>query len=217
MLTRSILFAVALTSFVSAASAAPNYQIVLNGSVHDVELDKEYKVPLAEGGENVSFTVRVKEDQTFSDSFLSFSYKKKFSLTESGIHEGVNQVLLNSALGTIVIVQEYSTVNPSGLTSFFLNELTSEERAAGFTQTTKPYEKKLSDTLTLKGIEAVVEKGEQKIQYIVAAHGTDKTGILIAVRLDQEFSKSDGELIENFWNTLSIKLGSSTGSEEPKS
>lgn len=191
----------------SPAIAAPNYEVLINDKVHDVELGKEYELALGEGMEKVRLSVRVKEEQTFNDSFVSFKYKKKFSLTESGIHEGVNQVLLNSALGTIIIIQEYSTVNPSGLTAFFLNELTAEERAAGYTQNTKPYERKTSGGILLKGIEALVEKGEQRIQYIVSAFGNDKSGILIAVRLDTDFQKSDGELIEDFWNSLSVALG----------
>lgn len=197
----------------SPAFASPNYEAVLNGSVHEIRLGEEYSFPLAEGAEPVRLLIRLKEQQTYSDEFVEFAYNKKFSLTETGLHEGVNQILLNSALGTIIIVQEYSTVNPAALTSFFLNELTADERAAGFTLSTKPYARETGGR-TLQGIEAAVERDEKKIRYVVAAYGAERSGLLIAVRTDSEFEAADKQLVQTFWETLKINLSGQNAAKQ---
>jgi hypothetical protein len=68
---------------------------------------------------------------TFSGSDFSFVHPSGISVTKTDLGDDITQYLMASALGTIVVVQEYGKMNPVSLNQLMLQEMTKESVQAG--------------------------------------------------------------------------------------
>ena len=64
---------------------------------------------------------------TFKSENFSFEHPIRLSPSRTDLGGGVFQTMMASPLGTMVMIQEYTAINPSGLIDMMLNELTKEE------------------------------------------------------------------------------------------
>jgi hypothetical protein len=111
-----------------------------------------------------------------------------------------------SALGTLVIVQEYGSINPVSLNQLMLQELTRESIQAGAEMTQQPATRKLADGRELTGLRATVKTRTDATDFEIMSFGSVDQGLVLVTRIDQENAPAEGAILDKFWETLKIKL-----------
>jgi len=207
MITRTIvtaLFALAVAGIV-CATAKGNYQITVDGLKSDIELGKGIVVKTRRG-ENIHIRVDKKKIATFQGKFVSFGHKSDMTVSSTDMDNGIRQILSITGLGTIILVQEHSKVNPAKILDLCLQGLVKDELEKGFRMTKKKYRKVLSDGTKLDGYKATLKRGKETKNCIVLVKGKRHRGVVIATSIDKDKIRGDRDVLELFWKTLKIKL-----------
>jgi len=111
-----------------------------------------------------------------------------------------------TATGTLMMIQEYSNLDPSGLVSMLMNELTKEAVQYGHEKVEKPLERKLASGKVLKGVQATLTYKGDESYWEVLAYSTKDGGIIVATHIDKEFVDKEKTILERFWRTLDVKF-----------
>jgi len=207
-MTRRIIFttllALAVAGLVCAATKG-NYQITVDGSKRDIELGKEIVVQ-SKKGETIHIRVDKKEIATFKGKFVSFSHNSDMTVSSTDKDNGIRQIFAITGLGTIILVQEHSKVNPAKLLDQCLQGVVKDQLEKGYRMTKKKYSKKLSDGTKLKGYKATLKRGKKTRTYIVLVNGRRHKGVVAVTSIDQDNIRGDRDVLELFWKTLTVKL-----------
>lgn len=185
--------------------AGPGYSVFVDGQAHQVEIGREYQVPTA-SGDTVSIRLEKNAVSLHEDEFLRFRHPGDLSLSQVDLGEGIRQLLVNTATGTMVLVQEYPNMNPGLLVPMMLSELTKEDREYGYRITEEPFSRTLADGKELKGLRARAEYQGEVLEYVVASYGVKDRGILLVTMMDQAFADMDKPLLDMVWESLECKF-----------
>jgi len=202
--TVTTLFALAAAGIICSA-AKGNYLITVDGSKHDIELGKEIVVK-SKKGEDIHVRIDKKKITTFQGEFVSFGHKNDMTVSSTDMDNGIRQILSITGLGTIILVQEHSKVNPAKILDLCLQGLVKDELEKGFRMTKKKYRKVLSDGTKLDGYKATLKRGKETKNCIVLVKGKRHRGVVIATSIDKDKIRGDRDVLELFWKTLKIKL-----------
>lgn len=197
-----------LTTFLLLAMtpcvAGENYVLEIGGDSYSLGLNKEKKVTLPDGT-HLRLKLSLKEYIEYQGRYFSFSHRNSYRPTNQDLGDGIFQTTVITALGTTVIVQEYTELNPSGLVDIMIQELTKEEVDYG-------YELKKSDVSKtigkkeLRGKEAVTSyKGAQWTRSVYV-YGARDEGLLIVTIIEEDNVENDMHVIRDFWRTLKVSL-----------
>ncbi|MER8843536.1 MULTISPECIES: hypothetical protein [Mesorhizobium] len=104
-----------------------------------------------------------------------------------------------SALGTIVVVQEYGKINPVALNQLMLQEMARESVQAGAELTQQPTTRKLPDGKELTGIRAEVKTHTDTAYFEIVGYGLADQGLLFITRVGSEDQGTEQPLIDKFW------------------
>jgi hypothetical protein len=156
-------------------------------------------------GAEVQIVLKRNETATYADGRISFQHRSDLSVANSEIDKGIRQQLVTTALGTLVLVQQYDSIDPSTLTQLMLQQLTKDEVAVGAKLDTAAATRKLADGTELKGLSGKVVNKKEEIRLEVLAVGDTNSGVLAVTRVDGENAKTDQGVIDQFWSTLVIK------------
>ncbi|WP_245307584.1 hypothetical protein [Mesorhizobium sp. AA23] len=155
-------------------------------------------------------TARVRLDRndfaTFSGGRFSFVHPSSISVTKTDLGESITQYLAASALGTVVVVQEYGKMNPVSLNQLMLQEMTKESVQAGGTPIQEPTTRKLADGKQLTGIKATVKTRTDKADLEIVGFGLADQGLLFITRIGDQDTATEQPMIDKFWQTLKVKL-----------
>lgn len=201
-----ILSGIVLFSIISQAQSNKGYIVEIDGDSLSVSLDEPAKIKLKDG-KTVNILLRRKAFLEFSHGPVSFTHPSIFSVTSTKIDEDTDQILLMSARGTGIMVQIYSSINPQGIIEFMLNQLTEDDKNAGYTETRTDAEKTLTNGIIARGKKSVLKLENEERSFSVFSYGKGKKGVLIIelVQDIQEEEKDDKSLLEQFWKTVSIQ------------
>ncbi len=180
---------------------AGNYLIIINNDTISLDLNKETEYKTKKG-EKLSIVLTQPKLLTYVDEMISFKYPKSSSVSNTVIEDGIEQCMVMKSSGNGFIVQKYSTIDPSSLTSLMLNEITKESISYGYTKAEKEFTKKLVSGQEIKGIQSTLTyKGESEVYTVATYGGRDEGIIVITMVMGEEFA--DKDLIDLFLNTLS--------------
>ena len=185
-------------------TAQEDYTITINDTSLNISLDKKYQVTV--NGKKLVFYIRAHDTITYNDEFVSFQYTKGFNVSKSKIDEGVEQIMIMSAEGTGILIQKYSTMNPTMLHELMLSEVTKESVNYGFVLKREDYKKTLKSGQNLDVDKAVLKYKDETNIYEVTSIGKKDEGILImTMKMDDDKSSQGQKLIELMWRTLVLK------------
>ena len=183
--------------------AQEDYQVEINGKVIDVELSKNYKVKVK--NKIINIKVSVKDTLAYNDNFLSFKYPKEYKITKSKVDAGIEQLLIMTAEGSGVIIQEYSAMDPSMLNELMIKEVTKESINYGFVMKREEYERTLDAEKKLKISRVVLTYKDEINIYEITSIGKKDTGIIIMTMEMNDNENSIGrKLIKMVWKTLNL-------------
>ncbi|WP_245475209.1 MULTISPECIES: hypothetical protein [unclassified Mesorhizobium] len=94
------------------------------------------------GGKRARVRLNRNDFDTFSGGRFSFVHPSSISVSKTDLGESITQYLAASALGTVVVVQEYGKMNPVSLNQLMLQEMTKESVQAGGTLIQEPTTRK---------------------------------------------------------------------------
>ncbi len=111
-----------------------------------------------------------------------------------------------TAEGSGVIIQEYSTINPTMLNEMMLYEVTKESINYGYEMQREIIEKTLVSGHDIRIDKAVLTYKDDKSIYEVASIGGTDEGILIMTMISVDSVNFQGsKIINTMWDTLSYK------------
>lgn len=184
---------------------AGNYKLTIDGKQYELDLGETAEVAI-QGGQKVQVKLEKKEVAEFKANAFSFSYPSNVTPSKTDLGDGNLQTMMATPTGTLVIVQEYSEINPSEMIDLILTEATKEEVGAGYNLTTKEFSKKLSDGRTVTGKCAITKNRTNEYERYVLSHRVKDGGIVIITQVEKNASRNDLEMIDQFWKTMKILM-----------
>ena len=137
MVSAAALTLIALCAGPTAAEDLKAFKLTIDGVTVDIDPGESADVTLP-GGKQSKVTLERNDFATFSGGSFSFVHPSGISVTKTDLGENITQYLMASALGTIVVVQEYGKMNPVSLNQLMLQEMTKESVQAGAELTQQP-------------------------------------------------------------------------------
>lgn len=198
----SVAFALAMVLACGTALAA-NYTLNIDGKDYDLDLDKQAAIKMPDG-RTYNVILTQKSIVTFKTDNFSFDYFSRMSSSRTDLGSGIQQNMVMSPVGSCILVQEYSTLNPTSLIDLMIAELTKEEAAYGYQFATSPITKKLADGTVLTGKTVVSSYNEKGITRQILTYGTRDGGLLLVTQIDKLNQAEDGQMIDLFWRTLKV-------------
>jgi hypothetical protein len=204
---RFFIAAAVLMTFAPPAQAQQrkNYEISVNGKSHDIGLNEKTEIKTKEGTKLTVILTR-KEFAVFADKFVSFEHRGDMGVSSQDLGSGITQLMSATATGTLMMIQEYQTLDPTGLVSMLMNELTKEAVQYGHQKVEKPIEHTLASGVVLKGVQATLTYKGDESYWEVLAYATKDTGVIVATHIDKEFLNKEKSVLERFWRTLNVKF-----------
>ncbi|MER9348040.1 MULTISPECIES: hypothetical protein [unclassified Mesorhizobium] len=199
------LILIALCAGPAGAEHLKAFKLTIDGVTVDIDPGESADVTLP-GGKRSKVTLERNDFATFSGSVFSFVHPSSISVTKTDLGDDITQYLMASALGTIVVVQEYGTMNPVSLNQLMLQEMTKESVQAGATLTQEPTTRKLADGKELTGIRAEVKTRTDTADFEIVGFGLADRGLLFITRVAGEDAATEKPLIDKFWQSLKVKL-----------
>jgi hypothetical protein len=205
MVSAAALTLVALCAGPAGAENLKAFKLTIDGVTVDIDPGESTNVTLP-GGKQSKVTLERNDFATFSGSVFSFVHPSDISVTKTDLGDDITQYLMASALGTIVVVQEYGKMNPVSLNQLMLQEMTKESVQAGATLTQAPTTRKLADGKELTGIRAQVKTRTDTADFEIVGFGLADRGLLFITRVAGEDAATEKSLIDKFWQSLKVKL-----------
>ncbi|MCF7559439.1 hypothetical protein L3X39_02230 [Sabulilitoribacter multivorans] len=198
---------IAILFLMTGYSFAQNdYFLQVNDSILEVALDKEYKINI--NGKEVNFKVSVKDILLYDDDLFSFQYSKDYKITKTKIDEGIEQIMIMTAEGSGIMIQKYSSFNPTMLNEMMLNEITKESISYGYKLNREDYVRSLKSGKKIEVDKAVLTyKGEKNV-YEISSIGNKDEGIMIMTMdmiMDNKVNEQGQKLINLMWDSLNYK------------
>ncbi|RUX27710.1 hypothetical protein EOA13_19165 [Mesorhizobium sp. M7A.F.Ca.US.011.01.1.1] len=199
------LILIALCAGPAGAEDLKAFKLTIDGVTVDIDPGESADVTLP-GGKQGKVTLERNDFATFSGSVFSFVHPSSISVTKTDLGDDITQYLMASALGTIVVVQEYGKMNPVSLNQLMLQEMTKESVQAGAKLTQEPTTRKLADGKELTGIRAEVKTRTDTADFEIVGFGLADRGLLFITRVAGEDAATEKPLIDKFWQSLKVKL-----------
>ena len=204
---RSILFAavIALASTAAYADNPKTYKLTIGDVTVDIDPGETLDVTMPDG-KQTKVTLSLNDFATYSGAMFSFVHPTSVAVSKTELDPHIHQYLMASALGTLIIIQEYGSMNPTSLDNLMLQELTKETVAAGGELTQQPGSRTLPDGKQLTGLTAKVKTKADTTDFEILGYGTSDQGVLVVTRVDESNAAKEGGMIEKFWESLQLKM-----------
>ena len=189
--TYPLRLALLLLLVLPAIGHSENFIITINGVTKEMNLDQEQMLDLP-NGTALKIKINQKEVLRFASTLFSFEHKNRYKPNPTDLGKGTRQTMIVTPLGTGIIVQEFTQLNPVHLLDSILNELTKEERDYGNQYHEKAVTKQAAG-VTFRGKEAVTSyPGEEWARSILACGGKDKGAVVITFIEKNQYTRMSG-------------------------
>ncbi|MBT8195370.1 MAG: hypothetical protein KJO64_03030 [Bacteroidia bacterium] len=178
-----------------------NFKIHINDTTIEISLDTEYNITLDDN--EIQFTVVAKDTLLYGDDLFSFNYPKNYKPSKLILEEGIEQIMLMTAEGSGILIQKYTTLDPTILKGIMLSEVTKESLSYGYKMKREDYKRKLNSGQKIEIDKAILTYKDDKNIYEVAAIGGKDEGILIMTMIMiEDYSTEGKKIIEMMWESL---------------
>lgn len=202
MKTKIMVALILLTSMNMLFSA--NYVLTVGDESYDVSLDTDTKIKV--GGEYISINLTQKNILLYSTDGFSFQHPKQYSPSKTELDGDISQTVIMTPLGSVVMIQEYSSFDPTSLIDIMVSEVTKEERNYGYEIESNEKTMTLSDGKVLKGLVVTSKYKGSDIKRGFYTYGLKDSGLFIMTQIDYEIEPIGDRLIEDIFKSLIIKI-----------
>jgi hypothetical protein len=202
---RKVLVAIVAGVSLSSVVLGGNYILTVDGKRYEIDLDAPVRVSLQDG-RSVNVELEKKKVATFKTGAFSFDHPSHLAPARTDLGDGVHQTMMTTPSGTVVMIQEYDGMNPSGLVDFMLTELLKEEVQYGYKITKSDARKKLADGRTVTGKRAVSTYRADQWDRYVLCYGARDAGVMIITMFEKASPREDQAMLDLFWKTVSVSM-----------
>lgn len=200
-----LIVALMLIGLGATSALAANYTLTIDGKAFDLDLDREQVLKLSPKQE-LRVTLSQKAVVTFTTENLSFDHPGTLAPSRTDLGDGVFQTMLASPRGTLVMVQEFTTLDPSPFIDMMLGELTKEELQTGYKVTNSLATQKLANGEILNGKLSVSASAEDEYTRQVLSYAGKESGLMVVTQIEAESTVEDKAMIATFWKTLKVNF-----------
>lgn len=200
-----LLFIIVLSTLVFGTAQAGNFLLTIDGNKYEVEVGKQTTVELS-NGKKVEVILDKKAIVSFTAESFTFEHPGNVTPSRADLGDGIHQTMLATPHGSLILIQEYAGMDPSGLVDMMINELTKEEKKYGYKIINKPEKIKLSSGKTFVGKKSVAKYRNDQTNRQVLTYSIRDAGILIVTQIDKDAPSNDIAMIDEFWKTLKLSL-----------
>lgn len=201
---KNTLLVFAILALFSPAVFSGNYTITVDGKNYDLSLGEETQIKI--GGKSVPITVTQKDNVVFETGNFSFQHPSKYAPARNDLGDGIYQTAMFTPLGTVVMVQEYLSINPTMMIDLMVNEVTKEEREYGYDISVSPANTTLSSGAKLNGKMIESKYKDANIKRYIYTYGAKDSGLLIMTQLDYSIAAGEESLIKQFFDSFTINM-----------
>lgn len=197
---RTLLF-LACFALANTAMAQQDYSLTIDGQTIQMGLDKPGQITI--GGKAYPVVLKQKDTLTYANKLYTFSYLKDFKVNKKELGNDIDQVMLMTAEGSGVLIQQYQTMSPTALNELMLSELTKESISYGYEMVRKDYDRTLASGQKVRVCRAELTYKDDKNIYEIATYGGKDEGVLImSMVMDEEMGSQGRTIIDLMWNSL---------------
>ncbi len=197
-------FAITGAMALFAAVQAADYILTIDGKSSELDLDTPSAITLPDGSK-AQARLRKKEFLNFKSEMLSFDHPSRLAPVKTKLSDQISQIMIASACGNIIMLQEYSGVKASAVVDLMIDSLLEEKKKAGYAIEKEKISVKLSDGSEMQGQKSVATKDGDKDVYQVLACEEGGSSFLAVTLLTKNLPKEDAEMFDIFWKTLKPK------------
>lgn len=194
----------ALATPALAADTAKNFVVTIDGQDYEINPGDNLSVK-SKAGKALKIALKRKEFAIFETGLVKFEYRGDLSVASTSIDPNIRQHLVASALGTLLIIQQYDKINPGMLTDFMLKQMTDGDVAAAARLDSVPFTLTLADGTVMKGVKASVKSDKDDVSLQVLAADTGAGGVMAISRINNDMGKDEQPIVDRFWKSLSLK------------
>jgi hypothetical protein len=197
---RTLLF-LACFALANTAMAQQDYSLTIDGQTIQMGLDKPGQITI--GGKAYPVVLKQKDTLTYANKLYTFSYLKDFKVNKKELGNDIDQVMLMTAEGSGVLIQQYQTMSPTALNELMLTELTKESISYGYEMVRKDYDRTLASGQKVRVCRAELTYKDDKNIYEIATYGGKDEGVLImSMVMDEEMGSQGRTIIDLMWKSL---------------
>jgi hypothetical protein len=157
-------------------------------------------------GRTLTVGLTVNPVMSWSDSMVTFDHPSGINVATQMLSKRITQRIMASAVGTVVIIQEYDAIEPTTLNQTMMNELTKNDLKLGAELTQSEAKKTLRGGMILNGLRGIL-KSRTAIKTIeVFSYGKDGRGVMLISQLNDDNKANDQAFVDQFWRTLALKF-----------
>jgi hypothetical protein len=180
------------------------YIIEINDTTFEISLDNDYSI--SSGGNNYQFKIKKKDTLLYNDDAFSFNYSKDYKVSKLPVDKGIEQIMLMTAEGSGILIQKYSTINPSMLNEMMMEEVTKESVSYGYVMKRKDYKRRLKSGQKINVDKAILTYNGERSIYEIASIGAKDEGIMVmTIAASEEMSIQGRKIIDLMWSSLVYK------------
>lgn len=188
----------------AAGEAGKNFVLSIDGREFGLDLGETVEVTGADG-QKLKVSLKRADAVTFRGGMLSFTHRGDLTVSSTSLDKDITQHLLASANGTVVIVQEYTSLDPTSLLDLMLTTITDEPVAAGAKLTKTETARDVAGR-QIKGLKAELVNGSDRTHVEAYTFGGGGKGVVIITQLADDYRDIDQAILDGFWSSLSLKL-----------
>jgi hypothetical protein len=189
----------------SPAETTRGFTVTIDGMNVPINPGETVPVKLKDGRTVTVGLIRNPFSQ-WSDDMLSFDHPSGLTVATQKLSNNITQHLLASAVGTVIIVQEYEGLDPTMLKQFMMNELIKDDVKIGSAFRQSDTAKTLASGIKLSGIEGVLKSRTELKTVNVLSYGKDGQGVILVTVITDDRKATDQAFLDQFWNTLALKF-----------
>lgn len=181
-----------------------DYVLTLDGVDYPLALGSETKIKLKSGAE-IPVSLKKNEFGKFATGDLSFEFPGQYTVASTAIDVGITQHIIVTALGTVMLVQNYEDGLPAGLLDLMYAQMVEEPKAMGLDIEKTDIERSIANNKTLEGVRAQYRGAGDNVTIDITTASSGPTGYLILTMNDQSTSPEEAQMIEQFWKSVTLK------------
>ncbi len=189
----------------NASNGTRGFTVTVDGVNAKLNAGETVQVTLQDG-RTVEVGLTVNPFAQWSDDMLAFDHPGSLAVATHRLNEAITQHMMASAIGTVVIIQEYETIDPTSLKQLMMNELTKGDVKAGAELTQSETGRNLPSGTKLSGLKGVLKSRKEIKTVEVFSYGTDGRGVLLMSMIADENKGTDQAVLDKFWDTLALKF-----------
>jgi hypothetical protein len=187
-----------------AAEDGKNFSLEVDGQEIGISPGDTITASTKSGG-SVTIKLARREFNSFRTDRIGFEHLSKLAVASTDISKDIRQHLMTTGRGTLVIVQEYTTLDPGPLAQLMLSSMVRDDIAAGAKLTDEPAKRKLADGTEMSGLKAKIVGKNDAATLEVMTLGKDDQGIIVVTRIDAENIGNDQVVLDRFWRSLRFR------------